>query len=87
MEFAEMPRGILLMFPPRSVTLLANTTLVAHTYFRDEPIVRLRVKLKITREIHLVTLFAFKDAEKRLCSYAVLESRDDPADCKGTACK
>ncbi len=85
MEFAEMAWGILFMFPPHPVTLLAKATLVKRAHFRDEPIVRL-VRLKTTREAHLVDLLAFKDTEKRLCSDAVLESRDDPINCKGISC-
>jgi len=73
MEFAEVPWGILLMLPPRSVTLLAKATLVALANFRDKPIVCL-VRLKTTREIHLVDLITFEDTEKRLCGYTVLES-------------
>jgi len=84
MEFAEMPWGVLLVLPPRSVTLLAKPTLVALANFRDKPIVRL-VRLKTTREIHLVDLFAFEDTEKRLCSHTVLESRYNPVQCEGTA--
>ena len=74
MELAEMPRSILLMLPPRPFTLLAKTTLVARGNFRDEPIVRL-VRLKTTREIHLIDLLALKDSVKRLCRYTILESR------------
>jgi hypothetical protein len=72
MEFAEMPWGILLILPPRSVTLPAKTTLVALSNFRHEPIVRL-VRIKTTREIRLVDLFAPESTEKRPCSYTVLE--------------
>ena len=79
-----MPWGVLLILPPCSVTLPAKTTLVAHAKFRDEPIVRL-VRLKTTREVHLVDLFAFEDTEKRFCSYTILESHYDPVGCKGTA--
>ena len=79
-----MPRGILLILPPRSVTLLAKSTLVTLANFRDEPIVRL-VRLKTTRELHLVDLFALKDTVKRFCRYTILESRDDPVDCEGSA--
>ena len=79
-----MPRSILLMFPPRSFTLLANSTLVACANFRDEPIVRL-MRLKTTREGDLVDLFALKNTVKRLCSYTVLECRDDPVDCECAA--
>ena len=84
MEFAEMPRGILLILPPRSVTLLAKSTLVTLANFRDEPIVRL-MRLKTTREVHLVDLFALKDTVKRFCRYTILESRDDPIDCESSA--
>jgi len=84
MEFAEVPRGILLMHPPCPFTLLAKATLVARANFRDEPIVRL-VWLETTREFHLVDLFAVKNTEKRLCSYTVLERRDDPVDCECAA--
>ena len=79
-----MPRGVLLIPPPRSVALLAKATLVALANFRDEPIVRL-VRLKTTGEFHLINLSALKDTEKRLCGYAVLESRQDPVDCEGSS--
>jgi hypothetical protein len=70
--------------PPRhSVTLHAKATLEAAANFRDEPIVGL-ARLKTTCEAHLVNLMAPKDTEKRLCSYAILESRYDPVDCEGT---
>jgi hypothetical protein len=72
MEFAEMSWGVLLMFPPRSVTLPAKAALVALANFRDKPVVGL-MRLKATREIHLVDLFAFEDTEKRLCGYTILE--------------
>ena len=84
MEFAEMPRSILLMLPPRPFTLLAKATLVACANFRDEPIVRL-VRLKTTRKAHLIDLSALKSTVKRLCSYTVLERRDDPVDCECAA--
>ena len=84
MELAEVPWGILLMLPSRSVALLAKATLVAPANFRDKPIVCL-VRLKTTREIHLVDLFTIEDAEKRLCGYTVLESRYDPVDREGAA--
>ena len=84
MEFAEMPRGILLVLPPRPITLLAKATLVALAHFRDEPVVRL-VRLKTTREFHRVNLFALKDTEERLGGYTVLERRDDPVDCECAA--
>jgi hypothetical protein len=83
MEFAEVPWGILLMFPPRSVTLPAKATLVALSNSRDEPIVRL-VRFKPTREIHRVDLFAPENTEKRLYSYTVLESRYNPVNCEST---
>jgi len=71
MEFAEMPWGVLLILPPRSLTLLAKPTLVAPANFRNESIVRL-VRPKTTGEVHLVNLFTLKGAEKRLCGYTVL---------------
>ena len=79
-----MSRSILLMFPPRPFALLAKATLVARANFRDEPIVRL-VRLKTAREVHGVDLFALKNTVKRLCSYTVLECRDDPVDCERAA--
>jgi hypothetical protein len=79
-----MSWGVLLVLPPRSVTLPAEATLVALASFRDEPIVRL-VRVKTTREVHLVNLFALEDTEKCLCSYTVLESRYNPVDCEGLA--
>src|SRR5258706_12581851 len=84
MEFAEMPRGILLILPPRSVALLAKATLVALANFRDEPVVRL-VRLKANSEVHLVDLLALKDTVKRLCEYTILECRDNPVDCESSA--
>jgi len=84
MKFAEMSWDVLLILPPRPLTLLAKPTLVALANFRDEPIVRL-VRLKTTREIHLIDLFAFEDTEKRLCSHTVLESRYNPVYCEGSA--
>ena len=84
MEFAEMSRGVLLILPLRSVTLLAKSTLVTLANFRDEPIVRL-MRLKTTKEVHLVDLFALKDTVKCFCRYTILESRDDPVDCEGSA--
>jgi len=77
MEFAEVPYGILHMLPPHSVLFLAKATLVALANFREESVVRL-VRLKTTREVHLVNLFALKDTEKRLYGYTMLESRQDP---------
>ena len=85
MEFTEMSWGILLILPPRSVTLFAKATLVALANFRDEAIVRL-VRLKTTGEVHHVDLFALKITVKRLCGYTVLESRYNPVDCEGAAC-
>ena len=79
-----MPWGVFLMLPPRSLTLLAKPTLVAPANFRNESIVRL-VRLKTTREVHLVNLFTLKDAEKCLRGYTVHESRYDPVNCEGTA--
>ena len=84
MEFAEMPRGIFLILPPRPLTLLAKATLVALANLRDEPIVRL-VRFKTTSEVHLVDLFALKNAVKRFCGYIVLESRSNPVDCECAA--
>jgi len=84
MEFAEVPWGVLLILPLRSLTLLAKPTLVAPANFRNEPIVRL-VRLKTTGEVHLVNPFTLKDTEKCLCGYTVLESRYDPVDCEATA--
>ena len=84
MEFAEMPRGILLILPSSSVTFSAKATLVALANFRDEPVVRL-MRLKATREVHLIDFFALKDTVKRFCRYTILESRDDPVDCEGSA--
>ena len=73
MEFAEMPRVILLILPLPPITLLAKATLVALANFRDEPIVRL-VRLITTREFHLVDLLAPKNTVKRFCEDTVLES-------------
>ena len=84
MKFSKVSWGVLLILPPRSVTLPAKSTLVAFAGFRDEPIVRL-VGLKNTREVHLVDLFAFEDPKKGLCGYTVHESRYDPVDCERTA--
>ena len=60
----------------------------AHTrsarQLRDESIVCL-VRLKATREVHLINLFTLKDTAKRLCGYTVHESRYDPVNCKGIA--
>jgi len=77
MEFAEVPYRILHILPPHSVLFLAKVTLVALTNFRDESVVR-SVRLKTTREVHLVNLFALKNAEKRVYGYTMLESRHDP---------
>ena len=84
MEFAEVPWGILLILPPRFITLLAKSTLVALANFRDEPVVRL-VRLETTQKVHLVDLSAFEDSKKGICSYTVLESWYDSVDCEGTA--
>ena len=84
MEFAEVPWGILLMLPSRSVTLPAKATLVALTNFRDEPIVCL-VRLKTTPEVHLGNLFAFENTKESPCGYTILENRYDPVHCEGTA--
>ena len=84
MEFAEVPWGILLILPTRFVTLLAKATFVSLAHFRDKPIVRL-VRLKTTKEIHLVDLLALEITKEGLRGYTVLESRYDPVDCEGTA--
>ena len=84
MEFAEMPWGILLILPPRPITLLAKATLVALANFRDEPIVRLE-RLKTTREFHLVDLLALKNTVKRFYGDIILESRDNPLNCERSA--
>ena len=83
MKFAEVPWGILPILPTRFSTLHTKTTFVALAHFRDEPIVRL-VRLKSTREIHLVNLLALEVTKEGLCGYTVLESRYDPIDCEGT---
>ena len=72
------------MLPPRSVTLLAKATLVPLANLRNEAIVRL-MRLKTTREVHLINLFALKNTVKCLYSYAMLEGRDDPVDGEGAA--
>ena len=84
MEFAEVPWGVLLILPTRFVTLLAKATFVSLAHSRDKPIVRL-VRLKTTKEIHLVDLLALEITKEGLCGYTVLESRYDPVDCEGTA--
>jgi len=79
-----MPWGVLLMLPPGSFSLSAKATLVAVANLRNEAIVRL-MRLKTTREVHLVDLCALEGTEKRLCGHTVLEYRCDPIDCKGSA--